>query len=184
MEKITLLVAQNLKRIREEKKLSLDKLADLTGVSKSMLGQIERGESNPTISVVWKITNGLKLSFTSLLSAEQADATVIQKNQINPLIEGNGKYRLYPFFPWEEGRRFEIYQIEIDPGGILNAEPHPAGTQEFILVSHGNLGITVSDQEISINEGSAIRFRADRPHTYHNSGTTMTILQMVIHYPN
>ncbi len=182
MEEITLLVAQNLKRIREEKKLSLDKLADLTGVSKSMLGQIERGESNPTISVVWKIANGLKMSFTSLLSAEQADITLIQKSQINPLIEDDGKYRLYPFFPIEEGRRFEIYQIEIDPGGSLHAEPHSAGTQEFILVSHGDLDITIGDQNHTVTEGEAIRFRADRSHTYHNSGSSITKMQMVIHY--
>ncbi|MEN6483123.1 MAG: helix-turn-helix transcriptional regulator, partial [Anaerolineaceae bacterium] len=67
MEDATLLIAKNLKRIREERKLSLDRLSDLTGVSKSMLGQIERGESSPTISMVWKITNGLKISFTTLL---------------------------------------------------------------------------------------------------------------------
>jgi transcriptional regulator with XRE-family HTH domain len=111
MEDITLLVAENLKRVREEKKLSLDKLAELTGVSKSMLGQIERGESSPTISVVWKIANGLKMSFTALLSAPQADTYIIHKADIKPLLEDNGKYRLFPFFPIEEGRRVEIYLI-------------------------------------------------------------------------
>ena len=50
MDNLNLIIANNLKRIRDERKLSLDKVADLTGVSKSMLGQIERGESNPTIS--------------------------------------------------------------------------------------------------------------------------------------
>ena len=79
MEDITLLVSQNLKKIRDEKKLSLDKLAELTGVSKSMLAQIERGESSPTIAVVWKIANGLKISFTSLLSAPQTDTQIVQK---------------------------------------------------------------------------------------------------------
>jgi transcriptional regulator with XRE-family HTH domain len=71
MEEPTLVVAQNLRRMREDKKLSLDRLAELTGVSKSMLGQIERGESSPTISTIWKIANGLKVSFTSLLNTPQ-----------------------------------------------------------------------------------------------------------------
>jgi XRE family transcriptional regulator, regulator of sulfur utilization len=184
MEDITLLVAQNLKRIRDEKKLSLDKLAELTGVSKSMLGQIERGDSNPTISVVWKIANGLKISFTSLLSAPQSDTSIIQKADIKPLIEDNGKYRLFPFFPIEEGRRFEIYLIEIDEGGYLSSDPHPEGAQEFILVFQGEITVRVNNQEYRVTEGNSIRFRADRSHVYHNSGKIMAKINMVIHYPD
>ena len=59
MGNINLVISMNLKHIREERKLSLDKVAKMTGVSKSMLGQIERGDSNPTIATVWKIANGL-----------------------------------------------------------------------------------------------------------------------------
>jgi XRE family transcriptional regulator, regulator of sulfur utilization len=184
MEDATQLVAQNLKRIREEKKLSLDKLAELTGVSKSMLGQIERGASSPTVSVVWKIANGLKISFTSLLSAPQTDIRLVQKLEIHPLIEDNGKYRLYPLFPIEEGRLFEIYSIEIDPGGYLSADPHPEGAQEFITVFAGELTVRVENQEFLVAEGNSIRFKADRPHTYHNSGETLTKISMAIHYPD
>jgi transcriptional regulator with XRE-family HTH domain len=183
MTDITQLVAQNLKAIREERKLSLDNLAELTGVSKSMLGQIERGESNPTISVVWKIANGLKISFTSLVSAPQPDISVIEKSQIEPLLEDNGKYRVFPFFPIGENRPFEIYTIEIEPGGYLSAEPHPSGTQEFICVFSGELTVRIGQQENQVNPGGAIQFRADRPHAYHNSGKTLTHLYMVIHYP-
>lgn len=182
MEDLTLLVAQNLKRTRDEKKLSLDKLAELTGVSKSMLGQIERGESSPTIATVWKIANGLKVSFTTLLSAPQSDTVVIQREALQPLIEDNGKYRLYPLFPIEEGRRFEIYAIEIEKGGYLSAESHPEGTQEFLTVFSGGVTIRVNDQEYFIPEGDSIRFKADRPHIYHNSGEGLAKISLVIHY--
>ncbi len=60
MDKLNYVIAENLKRLREERKLSLDNVSRLSGVSKSMLGQIERGEVNPTVSTVWKISNGLK----------------------------------------------------------------------------------------------------------------------------
>jgi XRE family transcriptional regulator, regulator of sulfur utilization len=182
MEDITSVVAQNLKKVRDDKKLSLDKLAELTGVSKSMLGQIERGESSPTISVVWKIANGLKISFTSLLSEPQSDTHVLHIADIKPLVEDQGKYRLFPFFPIEEGRRFEIYRIEIDAGGVLNADPHPQGTQEFILVWQGELTVRVNEQEYPVHESDSIRFRADRAHSYHNPGDTMTKVDLVIHY--
>ena len=182
MEEITQLVRKNLKRIREEKKLSLEKLAELTGVSKSMLGQIERGDSSPTIATVWKIANGLKVSFTSLLNAPQADTTVVERSQIQALVEDNGKYRLYPCFPIEEGRRFEVYAIEIEQGGYLSAEAHPEGTQEFLTVFMGELTVQVEDQEYRVGMGDAIRFRADKPHAYHNSGEGLAKISLVIHY--
>jgi XRE family transcriptional regulator, regulator of sulfur utilization len=182
MEDITLLVAHNLKKIRDEKKLSLDKLAELTGVSKSMLGQIERGESSPTISVVWKIANGLKISFTTLLSVPQTEIRVVQKAAIPPLVEDRGRYRLFPFFPIEDDRRFEIYIIEIDPGGTLSAEPHPSGTREYLTVFSGELTLRVHDQEYRVAAGDALRFQADRPHTYLNTGESLTQIHLVIHY--
>ncbi|MGO4274411.1 helix-turn-helix domain-containing protein, partial [Paenibacillus sp. TAF58] len=66
-EPIHKMVGRKLLNIRKTRGLSLDQVADLTGVSKAMLGQIERGDSNPTISVLWKIVSGLQISFTSLI---------------------------------------------------------------------------------------------------------------------
>jgi XRE family transcriptional regulator, regulator of sulfur utilization len=182
MEDLTLLIAQNLKKIREEKRLSLDKLAELTGVSKSMLGQIERGESSPTVATVWKISNGLKVSFTSLLTSPQSDTSVVRKAEIGPLIEDDGKYRLYPFFPIEEGRRFEVYAVEIDAGGLLVSEAHPEGTQEFLTVFAGQLAVSVNGQEYQVGEGDAIRFRADRAHSYLNPGAGPVKVSLVTQY--
>lgn len=183
MENINLIISTNLKYIREEKKLSLDKVAKMTGVSKSMLGQIERGDSNPTIATVWKIANGLKVSFTSLLSELQTDTDIVTKEDIKPLIEDNGKYKVYPFFPYEDGRRFEIYKVEIEKGGYLSAEPHGQETYEFITVFDGEITIKVDEEEYTVKQGDSIRFRADKPHAYHNSGEEMTKVSMVIYYP-
>lgn len=183
LENLNSVISMNLKRIREEKKLSLDKVAKMTGVSKSMLGQIERGESNPTITTVWKIANGLKISFTSLLNHQEPDTVIVTKEDVDPLVEDNGRYKLYPFFPYEDGRRFEIYKVEIEKGGYLSAEPHGQETYEFVTVFNGEITIRVDDEEYTIKEGDSIKFRADKSHTYHNSGHELTIVSMVIYYP-
>jgi len=182
MEDVTQLVAHNLRRMREDKKLSLDRMAELTGVSKSMLGQIERGESSPTIATVWKIANGLKVSFTELLNVPQSDTAIVHRQDLQPLYEDSGKYSLFAHFPIEEGRRFEIYTVEIEKGGYLSAEAHAEGTQEFITVFQGELTVRVNNQEYMVAEGDSIRFRADRPHAYHNSGSGLTRVNLVIHY--
>jgi transcriptional regulator with XRE-family HTH domain len=182
LENLNDIVAKNLRNIREEKKLSLDKVAELTGVSKSMLGQIERGESNPTITTVWKIANGLKISFTTLINTPQPDTVIIDRGDIEPLVEDNGRYRLYPHFPYEDGRRFEIYTVEIEKGGYLSADAHAEGTQEFITVFDGELTIRVDGQESAVKAGDSIRFKADKAHSYHNSGNMLVRLCLVISY--
>jgi len=183
LDNLNSIISINLKRIREEQKFSLDRVAKLTGVSKSMLGQIERGESNPTITTVWKIANGLKVSFTSLLDESMTDAEIVSKEDVAPMVEDNGRYKLYPFFPYEDGRKFEVYKVEIEKSGYLSAEPHGLGTQEFITVFQGEITVKVGDEEYTVEEGNAIRFKADRAHSYHNSGTVSAKASMVIYYP-
>ena len=75
----------------------------MTEVSKSMLGQIERGETNPTITVLWKIANGLKVPFTSLIEQTFSVADVIQREEIVPLKENDGKFINYPIYAFQGG---------------------------------------------------------------------------------
>ncbi|MBA9026117.1 helix-turn-helix domain-containing protein [Peribacillus huizhouensis] len=183
MEEINLIIAKNLKALREEKKLSLEKVADLTGVSKTMIGQIERGESSPTITTIWKIAHGLKISFSALINNPQPDTKVILKSEVQVLSEDNGKYRVYPYFSFQEDRRFEVYSIEIEKGGFLSADSHGEGTEEFLTVFDGELTVNVNNIEYKVSSGDSIRFKADRPHSYHNSGEVLTRLSMTIYYP-
>ena len=184
MEEIHLILARNLKAIREKEKFSLEKVSQLSGVSKAMIGQIERGESSPTLTTIWKIANGLKVSFTSLINDPQPDTTVVLKENVKVLSEDNGRYRVYPCFPFHENRRFEIYSVEIEKEGELQSESHKNGTEEFITVYEGELTIRVSEGEFTLKSGDSIRFRADRPHTYHNSGEALARLSMTIYYPS
>jgi transcriptional regulator with XRE-family HTH domain len=183
LDKLNSVIAENLKGLREERKLSLDNVAKLTGVSKSMLGQIERGEVNPTVSTVWKISNGLKISFTQLMSRPEADFELVEKSEIQPFVEDNGRFRNFPVFPFDSARRFEMYSVEIDGSGYLTAEAHPKGTQEFITVFSGEVSISVSNECFFVATGNSIRFRADLPHTYKNTGEDICTLSMVIYYP-
>lgn len=184
MEDINSIVAENLRRLRESRRLSLDAAARLTGVSKSMLGQIERGEVNPTVSTMWKIAGGLKVNFTALFRREQAAAEEVEIGAIAPLLADEGRYRDYPLFAAGEGRPFEILYSELDPGAVLEAEAHPEGTGEFITVHSGELELDVDGETYRADERRALRFTADRPHSYKNPGEGVCRLTMVIFYPD
>lgn len=183
MQKLNLIIAKNLKRLREEKALSLNELSKVTDVSKSMLGQIERCEANPTVSTIWKIANGLKISCTELMSMPEADFQIVDKSQVQPLIEDEGKVRIFPVFPFDNTTRFETYSIEIDNKGYLASEAHQQGTQEFITVFSGELTININGEDFVVTKGNSIRFKADKPHVYKNIGNIICSVSMVIYYP-
>ena len=182
MESINDAVAYNLKRLREQRKLSLDALAGLTGVSKSMLAQIERGDANPTITTVWKIANGLKLPFTELVTRPEKDYETVAVMDTPALLEDEGRFRNYPVFPYDDIKKFEIYYIEIDPAGCLQSAAHPGGAQEFITLFSGKLEICVGGEAFAATPRCAVRFKADIPHSYRNVGEEVCRLHMVIYY--
>jgi transcriptional regulator with XRE-family HTH domain len=184
LEELHFIIARNLKALREERKWSLEKVAELTGVSKTMIGQIERGESSPTIKTIWKIANGLKISFTSLINSPRPDTMFIAKAERQLLLESDGKYRAYSNFPFEEKQRFEMYTVELDEGGFLESEAHLEGTEEYITVFAGELTIELKDEQFIVKRGDSIRFKADKPHSYSNKGSLPVRLSMILYYPS
>lgn len=176
------IIASNAKEIREKKKLTLDEAAKQTGVSRSMLAQIEKGKVNPTISVLWKIANGYKVSFTSLMDGNAEDALLIRAEDTLPLMEDEGRYTNYPAFPFQEGRSFETYRIKIEPGGCLTAQPHMSGTEEYITVFSGRIDICADCEVFALSEGDSLRFKADTKHSYKNVGEDTVLLSMLIYY--
>lgn len=179
---ITTTVAGNLKRIREEMRLSLDAVAKMTGVSKSMLAQIERAEVNPTISVLWKIANGLKLSFTAFLELPQRELEIKRASAAEPIVEDGGRFINQPIFGFDDERRFEIFRVIILPGGSRESLAHLEGSEEYVTVFSGELVIEAALSSYRLGVGDSLRFRADVAHSYRNPGSVPCELSMVIWY--
>ena len=182
MDAMSSRISENLRQIRKEKKLSLDSMAEQTGVSKSMLGQIERGESSPTVATLWKIATGLHISFTALLEGRQTETQLIRRGEVSPLLSDEGRFRLFPFFPYDAERRFEMLSIELEPGTRSESVPHEDGTEEFVLVFECALRLTVDGVEYVVEAGEGIRYLANKPHIYECHGTQKTKICMVIYY--
>ena len=173
-------IGNNLRSIREDRNLSLDQLAALTGVSKSMLRQIETGKSSPTIATIWKIANGLHVSFTALLRKPVVEAQVRSFTGEKPLTGQSGHYRLFPLIPFEPQQSFETYFIEIDPDTVFQGEPHRGNVVEYVFVIKGKLQITVADKICEIGANEFLQFYANCPHEYKCIGkkTASAIMQI------
>ena len=183
MDSMNTIVAKNIKRLREEKKLSMEELAKLSGVSKSMLAQIERGDGNPTLSTLWKISNGMKVPFDALTVRPKSPYEIVKTAEIQPLLEDGGKVRNYSLFPDNENRRFAVYYLELEEGSYWESEPHLRGTTEFITIFTGKIEILADGQSFIVEKGESIRFRADTIHSYKNIGNETAILHMILFNP-
>ncbi|MBN2554509.1 MAG: helix-turn-helix transcriptional regulator [Anaerolineales bacterium] len=175
-------IARNIRRIREDRNVSLDGLAELTGVSKSMLRQIEIGQSNPTIATLWKIANGVHIPFTALLRDPDQKITLGAFKEGDPLLAETVGYRLYPLITFTPERAFEAYYMEIDPGTQFDAAPHQGGAEEHVFVVAGAIEITVAEEHFDVLKDHFIGFQADCSHCYHNSGSSTAAAFMLLSY--
>ncbi|MBB6217770.1 transcriptional regulator with XRE-family HTH domain [Anaerosolibacter carboniphilus] len=175
-------VGENVRKIRNSRDLTIEKLAEITGVSKSMLGQIERGEANPTITTVWKIANGLKVPFTALIELPETEVRVIDKSQVAMIVSEDGLYECTPFFPFDSKNNLEMYEITLRPACKASGEPHPKGTMEYIIVFDGEVMIEHGNQIDKVKKDQAIKFSADTAHCYYNSGTETARFALTICY--
>ena len=179
----TSMIGDRLREIRTSLNISLDDASKMTGVSKPMLGQIERGQSTPTITTLWKIATGLKTPLSSFLQERQSEYSIINICGNSPITEDDGRMRAYNVFPYDPIRSMEWFYIEFDPGCRHASEKHSDGVEEYLTVLCGKLQLVINGEEVVLHENEAIRFRADVPHEYNNPFSEGCSVQNVIFYP-
>ncbi len=177
------MVGGNLRRLRTKRALSLEKLAQLSGVSRAMLGQIELGQSAPTINVLWKIARALEVTFSALMSARtQSGALVLRSDQAKLLTSKDRSFSSRALFPFDEPRRVEFYELRLTAGGVEDADAHAPGTSENLVVTAGTIEIDVAGETHRLTAGDSILFEADSPHAYRNPGKGDAVMYLVMTY--
>lgn len=181
---ISLLVGENLRRLRTRAGLSLDRLAKASGVSRAMLGQIELGRSAPTITVLWKIARSFDVPISAFTAPVcDGDSVVLRAHRSKVLASRNGRFSLRALFPFTSRTRVEFYEVRLAAKTLEEAEPHPSGTVENLVVAQGRVEIGVGAERHQLQLGDAIRFIADRPHFYRNDGPVEALIYLVMTYP-
>ncbi len=185
MENLYKHIASTLKKLRKEHGWSLDKAAEATGVSKAMLGQIEREESSPTIATLWKIASGFNTSFSSFIEDISTDfsSPIYRTGQAQQLHPTDEKIRVLPLFPFDTQLNFEVFMIELFPGCEHLSPPHKQGVIEHVVVIEGDMEILVNEIWQPLSNGEGLRFQANQPHGYRNRTAVIARFHDIIHYP-
>lgn len=180
---IQLAVGENIHRIRKSQNLSMDRLAELSGVSKSMLGQMERGTVNPTISVLSKIARGLHVPLEMLTEKREEMETVLYRgvDVLGQRLCG-GKVIRYPLVPFDTDSRSESAQFDIFISGSYEPTDLIPGTRVYLTVLSGLLEVETDGQVYHMENRDSLVFPGSRPYRYVNKGNNTVRLMQRIYY--
>ena len=146
-------VAGNIQRIRKSKKLSLERTAALSGVSRSMLGQIERGEANPSVAILGKIAQALKVPAEILLENDGFETLLLARTAaVKAQLSDGGKVNLRPSLPYDETTRLESFFLDIYISGRYTPEPSIPGCLCHATVLTGTVELTAEGENFHLLE--------------------------------
>lgn len=169
-------IAVNLKRIRKSRGMSLDSAAEQTGVSKSMLHQIEHGSVSPTVSVLGRIASGLRVEVNALLDPPPDESLLVHADDLIPVKEISGNYSVRTCFPYEDSRQLEIYRIDVEPGGKYVSGGHGDGTKEYLVMLEGEITIDTGHETRTVRKDELLRFNSENTHIYSNEGKERAVV--------
>ncbi len=180
---LTRAVGENIKRIRKSKKLSMERTAAIAGVSRSMLGQIERGEANPSVAVVGKLALALKVPAQVLLENDAFEPLeLVRELDTKPARLDGGKAVLRPSFPYDDVTQQENFFLDLYISARYAPEPSVPGCICHATVMSGSVKLSAQDEDFQLLERDALRFAADRPYRFENMTNSTARLLLSYRY--
>lgn len=167
-----------IKARRTGRNLTLEMLAQRSGVSRAMLSEIERGVKNPTVKIALQIAGGLDCTLTELLgepasqAPEPRPAEVIRRGQQRILVDSQTGVERHQIAPALLARGIEICWFVLPGNGTTGPLPRrPFGAEIHLTVIWGAIRCRVADQEETLGQGDSINFPANVPHEIENPET-------------
>jgi transcriptional regulator with XRE-family HTH domain len=177
-------LGSRVKNLRSARGWSLEALANASGVSRSMLSQIEREQANPTLAVTLRIARAFGLTLGELLELPGAASaiTVIRSDDHAYHYRSDKDCRIRTLSPLNLEKDVEFYEVRLQPGGALRSSPHFEGTREFLTVQKGRLRIESAADFEEVNTGDSASYRADVPHALLNTGKAEAVVLLIVIY--
>jgi XRE family transcriptional regulator, regulator of sulfur utilization len=160
-------LGKTIQRLRKAYNLSLSELSEQSGVAKSIISQIERNETNPTLATIWRLSQALDVSIERFLS-ETDDEPFVEKRTAGdtPVLQSeDGKCRLAIIGWLKTVEWLQWYDFQADPGGVLKSDAHQRGSIESLSILKGQVEVDVLGEKQMAGPGESLRYRCDREHT-------------------
>ncbi len=184
-ESINELVGRRVKKLRQDCGWSLDEMAEASGVSRSMLSEIERERANPTLTVAFRIARAFGMSLENLVEGAGGGASsiqVIRTTDQAQVFRNDKQCQIRTLSPLNLEKDVEFYELRLKKGGTLNSQPHFEGTREFLTVEEGTVRIASGESTETLAKGDSGTYRADIPHAITNTGRSEAVVFLVVIY--
>lgn len=174
-------LGHRVKQLRSDRGWSLEALASASGVSRSMLSQIEREQANPTLAVTLRIAQAVGMTLGELLQAPGAasSVSVIRADDRAYHYRSDKNCRVRTLSPLNLEKDVELYEVQLQPGGALRSAPHFEGTREFLTVQKGRVRVESAGDSEVLQPGDSASYRADVPHAIVNAGRSEAVIFLV-----
>ena len=175
-------LGKTIQRLRKAYNMSLGDLSEQSGVAKSIISQIERNETNPTLSTVYRLSRALDTTIDEVLRTDGAAVFLEHQSKSGvPILESqDGLCRLAIAGPLNLVEQVQWYDFRARPKGVLESDPHPPGTVEHLFMLAGEIEVTSGDETRRIKSGETLRFRGDLSHKIVNVGEGEAHATMVL----
>lgn len=172
------------KALRAARGWSLEQLANASGVSRSMLSEIEREKANPTLAVTMRIAQAFNLGLAELLEMPGASSAVgvIRADDRAFHYRSDEHCQIRTLSPLKLEKDVEFYEIRLKPGGALRSSPHFEGTREFLTVTRGRVRCESDGDAETLGPGDSASYRADVAHAIVNTGPSEAVVYLVVIY--
>ncbi|MDZ4403165.1 XRE family transcriptional regulator [Prosthecobacter sp.] len=178
-------LGKRVKKLRGDRGWSLEELASVSGVSRSMLSEIEREKANPTLTVTFRIARAFGLTLQELIESAEASASkiqVIRASDRAQVFRSDKHHEIRTLSPLNLEKDVEFYEVTLKPGGALRSQPHFEGTREFLTVEEGSVRIESDQDTDELTKGDSGTYRADVPHAIVNTGKGEALVFLVVIY--
>lgn len=178
-------LGRRVKKLRADHGWSLEELAAASGVSRSMLSEIERERANPTLTVAFRIARAFGLTLQELIESAESGASkiqVIRAGDRAQVYRSDKQCEIRTLSPLNLEKDVEFYQLRLRPGGALRSQAHFESTREFLTVEQGSVRIESGADAETLAKGDSGTYRADLPHAIVNAGKGEALVFLVVIY--
>ncbi len=177
--KISAYLAQNIAYLRGNKNFSQQQLAELAGIPRTTLTNIESGFGNPSLANLVKIASALSVSVDELISRPHSESQIIAAADVPVQLRSNGRVKVFELLP-DKLKGIFIDRMEFEPKATMKGHPHLPGTKEYMTVIKGEVAVHVADAWYVVTPGDVFAFPGNQPHSYHNRQDALAIAISVI----
>lgn len=178
-------VGRRVKKLRNDRGWSLEELAKASGVSRSMLSEIERERANPTLTVTFRIARAFGMTLQDLIGDVEESPPkiqVIRSRDRGQVFRSDKQCEIRTLSPLNLEKDVEFYEVTLRQGGALRSQPHFEGTREFLTVEEGLVKLESDGASEELGKGDSATYPADVPHAIVNAGSADALVFLVVIY--